>query len=55
MKQDVSNRMTIQGRLARLETIARAAFDACVSVEDWLGSAGSRQGRRTPCAAWRSS
>lgn len=43
MKQDVSNRMTTQGRLAQLETIAQAAFDACVSVEDWLGSAGSRQ------------
>jgi hypothetical protein len=30
-------------RIEELEGIARAAFDEVVSVEEWLGSAGTRQ------------
>lgn len=33
----------LQNRPEQLETLARAAFDALVSIEDWLGSASTRQ------------
>ena len=33
----------MQNRLDQLENLARAAFDALVSVDDWLGSASTRQ------------
>lgn len=33
----------MQNRLEQLETLARAAFDALVSIEDWQGSASTRQ------------
>jgi hypothetical protein len=32
----------VQDRLEQLEAIARAAFDAVISVDEWLGSAGTR-------------
>ena len=31
----------MQDRLEQLEEIARAAFDAVISVEEWFGSAGT--------------
>lgn len=34
----------MQDRHEQLEEIARAAFDAVISVEEWLGSAGTREG-----------
>jgi len=33
----------VQDRLEQLEEIARAAFDAVISVEEWFGSAGTRE------------
>ena len=40
----------MQTRLEELESIARAAFDAIVGIEDWLGGAGTRQ---AATHAWR--
>jgi len=37
-------------RLEELESIGRASFDAVVSVQEWLGSAGTRQAATD---AWR--
>jgi len=34
--------VTMQTRLEELESIGRAAFDAVVALENWLGSAGTR-------------
>jgi hypothetical protein len=33
----------VQDRFEQLEELARAAFDAAISVEEWLGNAGTRQ------------
>ncbi len=40
----------MQTRLEELESIGRAAFDAVVGIEDWLGGAGTRQAATD---AWR--
>ena len=40
----------MQTRLEELESVGRAAFDAVVGVQEWLGSAGTRQAATD---AWR--
>ena len=40
----------MQTRLGELESVGRAAFDAVVALEEWLGGAGRRQAATD---AWR--
>jgi len=40
----------MQTRLEELESVGRAAFDAVVALEEWLGGAGTRQAATD---AWR--